>query len=374
MAAQSKTPTPKPIDRWLALVGIAMGIAIFLVPKTPLVIILSLIGMFLALCHPAWNFWWIEESRLRRILALIVLAALHFGFGVFVWPPKVEVGAPPSPSNWTVLIDSLSGWAARCMVHLSGLPWRWIAPSVALGALAVGILAFLRERRRRALICPNQQLHNIAASDREQIHDRLKLIGVECVKHFGDVPYIDFVFRLYNLALISVSIDDAIVGRIVFYKDRQSDGWTLRQATMDNLAKHCRFRVGYHFTIRQEVSLEEAALIESSPDSRFYFGDLKITMHGEWFSGVRFGTSFQVDTKTGYWPGYAYGDAGSQTLIKVKSALKQEPDGGGRVALWERNPAHPGGEVFVASDTPVEAALTLEVVKAIQDGKLTIVE
>jgi len=43
----------------------------------------------------------------------------------------------------------------------------------------------------------------------------------------------------------------------------------------------------------------------------------------------------------------------------------------GRVSLWERNPEHPGGEVWVGSgDPPVLAARTREVEKALREGRI----
>jgi hypothetical protein len=42
----------------------------------------------------------------------------------------------------------------------------------------------------------------------------------------------------------------------------------------------------------------------------------------------------------------------------------------GRVALWERAPEHPGGEVYVANDAVVEVALTTEVARRIAQGVL----
>jgi predicted flap endonuclease-1-like 5' DNA nuclease len=47
---------------------------------------------------------------------------------------------------------------------------------------------------------------------------------------------------------------------------------------------------------------------------------------------------------------------------------------GGRVALFERNPAHPGGEVFVAGDDVAEVALTPAVVEALRRGRLVKVD
>ena len=51
-------------------------------------------------------------------------------------------------------------------------------------------------------------------------------------------------------------------------------------------------------------------------------------------------------------------------LIKVKAAKP------GEVALWELHKDHPGGEVYVASDTPVEVAETPEVMRRLGAGIL----
>jgi hypothetical protein len=52
--------------------------------------------------------------------------------------------------------------------------------------------------------------------------------------------------------------------------------------------------------------------------------------------------------------------------------VKARPEMGDRNALWERDAAHPGGEVFVAGDEPVEVAQTPEVMARLaprlQDG------
>lgn len=42
----------------------------------------------------------------------------------------------------------------------------------------------------------------------------------------------------------------------------------------------------------------------------------------------------------------------------------------GYVALWDRNPAHPGGEAFVSDATPVQVALTAAVQDGIRVGRL----
>ena len=52
-------------------------------------------------------------------------------------------------------------------------------------------------------------------------------------------------------------------------------------------------------------------------------------------------------------------------IIKVKSNLKEK-----RIALWERHPDHPHGEVSIHGDKVVEVAETSAVRDAIRDGKL----
>ena len=52
-------------------------------------------------------------------------------------------------------------------------------------------------------------------------------------------------------------------------------------------------------------------------------------------------------------------------MIKVKSNLP--PD---RVALWDRNKAHPNGEVFIKGGDSAELEMTDGVMAAIRDGRL----
>jgi hypothetical protein len=51
--------------------------------------------------------------------------------------------------------------------------------------------------------------------------------------------------------------------------------------------------------------------------------------------------------------------------VKVKSGRKDN-----RVALWEQHKAHPKGEVFIAGETAVEAALTAAVSRGLNNGTL----
>jgi hypothetical protein len=82
----SRTGEAKPIDRWLGLGAAAMSVALFLLPKTPIVVVICLGLIFALLAHPAWHFWWIEDVAWRRILALMGLLAFLFVIGYFSWP------------------------------------------------------------------------------------------------------------------------------------------------------------------------------------------------------------------------------------------------------------------------------------------------
>lgn len=53
------------------------------------------------------------------------------------------------------------------------------------------------------------------------------------------------------------------------------------------------------------------------------------------------------------------------STITVKSALNSND-----VALWDKHPDHPTGEIFVAGDEVVEAAETPRVLQALGNGRL----
>jgi hypothetical protein len=77
---------PIPLDRWLGLFALFLGMAMFWIPKSPIYLIGSLILMFATLAHPIWNFWWIEKTTFRRSTAIIIFLLCLLGFGYKVWP------------------------------------------------------------------------------------------------------------------------------------------------------------------------------------------------------------------------------------------------------------------------------------------------
>lgn len=80
------TGRPKPLDVWLTIGGVVVGLVLFLVPKTPASVTASCVVICLLMIHPVWNFWWIERSQTRRGFALVVLVSAVCGLGGLAWP------------------------------------------------------------------------------------------------------------------------------------------------------------------------------------------------------------------------------------------------------------------------------------------------
>jgi hypothetical protein len=84
----------KPIDAWLTVGTFVLALVFFLLPdKTPTVIVAALVLCFVLLIHPVWNFWWIERSVIRRLVAIAVMGAILGFVGFVSWPkPQAPLG------------------------------------------------------------------------------------------------------------------------------------------------------------------------------------------------------------------------------------------------------------------------------------------
>ena len=87
----------KPNDLSLFIGGLVASIILYVLPKTPLVIIALLTLSFLLLIHPVWNFQWIEEKLWRRIVALGVVVLVLAGIGYSSWPTAPQQIAEKQP-------------------------------------------------------------------------------------------------------------------------------------------------------------------------------------------------------------------------------------------------------------------------------------
>jgi hypothetical protein len=78
----------KPIDRWLGLFALAVGVALYLLPKTEIVIIGCCILIWVSLLHPFIKFWWVENRKWRQWLAAAVLTVGAVSLAYNIKPEK----------------------------------------------------------------------------------------------------------------------------------------------------------------------------------------------------------------------------------------------------------------------------------------------
>lgn len=107
--------TKKPTDLWFFLGGAAMTIAFFLIPKTPVVIVFCLVAIFALLIHPLWNFWWIEESKIRQIILTMIFIIL-----LSMWGYSMR---PSYPQTWIVTEGEQREFIGTWIVPLAGKPF-----------------------------------------------------------------------------------------------------------------------------------------------------------------------------------------------------------------------------------------------------------
>jgi hypothetical protein len=87
----------KHTDLFLGLFSLVAAIIMWLLPKTPIIVIISLVVIFLLLLYPTWNFWWIEKSLRRRFTALLLIASGLYAFGYFILPKDQSSGYAKRP-------------------------------------------------------------------------------------------------------------------------------------------------------------------------------------------------------------------------------------------------------------------------------------
>ena len=118
----------KPIDLWLGLFGgIALPILLYLFPKTQEIVSCLLVLMFLALIHPVWKFWWIEDYLPRQIMGLLLLSLVLSIIG-FEVPYEVPAEVPPKSTFRVISTPASSGQSNGTSTRFpSGAP-RGILP------------------------------------------------------------------------------------------------------------------------------------------------------------------------------------------------------------------------------------------------------
>lgn len=92
-------PPKKPIDIWLAIAAVVIGIVLYMLPKTGAAVVVLLFLIFALMIHPIWNFWWIEHATWRRISSLGFLLLALVWFGLISWPTPGTGTLPQMSGN-----------------------------------------------------------------------------------------------------------------------------------------------------------------------------------------------------------------------------------------------------------------------------------
>jgi hypothetical protein len=96
---------PKPIDRWLTLGGMALGILTWLFHPGFITTALAVGAVFLLLIHPVWKFWWIEEYLPRQIMGAIILGGVLVVIGFHVPRDVPEASSPSSKETPPQIVE-----------------------------------------------------------------------------------------------------------------------------------------------------------------------------------------------------------------------------------------------------------------------------
>jgi hypothetical protein len=78
-------------DRWLALLTLVFVLVLFIVPKTPAIIIFISLIIFVLLLYLLWGHPWVKKKRQRRTGACLVCALVVVWLGYISWPPQPPV-------------------------------------------------------------------------------------------------------------------------------------------------------------------------------------------------------------------------------------------------------------------------------------------
>jgi hypothetical protein len=264
----------KPRDLWLALSSIVIGILLYLIPKTGLVIVLCLLAIFALLIHPAWHFWWIEKRLWRRIALLSLLAISLVFLGGSIWPSH------EGTNTASFDLAMIGTFFVRSVRYLITIPWRWISVGAIVGCL-IGVmvtLTFARKSRKRveAKLFAYQWLHDLANQQAANIDQHVELERpFVCDARLRDsMPSLGFKFPIRNWSVFRLSIAEKVEGRIHLNGKPLADLMLLKHIGQD-----FGFKELDGLSVEQRFTTTEANQILTN-GGLFSFTDLKITIKG----------------------------------------------------------------------------------------------
>jgi hypothetical protein len=126
------------------------------------------------------------------------------------------------------------------------------------------------------------KLQEIAGNDKRSIEDLVTITAIDPQpqKLTQGVPYIEFIFYIFNSSVFEISIDDSIDGYISFREGNHEDKLHQYKELKDNCAKEVSSRAEGHFRIYQRLTEDEAKHFFRSTDVWFSFTNLVITIKG----------------------------------------------------------------------------------------------
>jgi hypothetical protein len=297
---------------WTGGIGVALTGFGFEWAKAPTIVpaVLILAGWIFIIIAIYQHDFFEGKSKRLQVMGNLLISGIVTAIFVAAWlalrpEPSTVIQANEGvnfPSKWSSLTEGV----ARCVAYIGALPWRWILPSFIIGALAVWTLAFIREKRRRNLLCPERQLHQLKADDKERIRELVRIIGILYQPEFGKgSPYIDFTFSVFNISLHDIIIDNFInKGCIQFGEDWEKFYYNPKIESDDLIS--CKSRGSCFFRVRQAVTAEEITRFREADNLLVSFSNLEIRFRGtEWPltvpAGIPLDTKYHVETKKICW-------------------------------------------------------------------------
>jgi hypothetical protein len=188
---------------------------------------------------------------------------------------------------WKLIYNTLDAWGnMQTLIGFLSIVWRFLGSTwgtFLIMALGFALLAWqTRKQQNKSQIseetvspCPAEWVHHIANEDRSNISKRVCVHKCE-PRYDGlsnDMPYIDFLIRIFNGSIYALSIENPLEGYIMF-DEQPLVGEVKIHGSSVNYFLHGD---EVEFTVRQALNERAAASIRDK-DRTFNFSYLAVWM------------------------------------------------------------------------------------------------
>lgn len=239
-------------------------------------------------------------SRWKKVTTGSLLCVAYLFIALWLFEQEARATNTVAPTTTLLQIPMNTLWNMR---------WRWIVPSVLLGAVLGELFTIRRVRKRPKMLGIEtneayQRVHEIADRDKASIKDLVRVCAIYYTLHTERLQlHIDFVFFIFNNSLYQIVISDSILGYILFgtLGDRFSRSCEIESKQVT----HCLGRAACRVTVRQYLDPTEVQIISNSESIYFWFEHLGMTFQiaGE-EKATQLNTHHTVETKKGNWHVY----------------------------------------------------------------------